>query len=173
MRMQPSPLAAEHAPAHPPADLVAMLQADHAEIRRLFDRYEGLMAEGAAHPARQELAARICLALAMHATLEEEFVYPVTSTLHACRRANAEAAVEHAAALELVNEITELEPDDPAFDAHVSVLAKHMRQHLDEEEELLLPDLVRARKDLRALGRQAHQRRQALLGELDALDTDD
>jgi len=156
-----------------PPGLVTQLQAEHDEIRQLFDTYEGLQAEGAAPPLRQALAARICLALALHALVEEELVYPAARRLPACRRATAEAEVEHAAARLLIDELALMAPDDALFDAHVSVLGAHVRHHLAEEEELLLPDLVHSGMDLQALGAQARARRLALQQELDALDDED
>lgn len=154
-------------------DLVALLQGEHDQIRQLFEIYEDLLADGATPTLRQELAARICLALAMHAVVEEEIVYPAARHLPACRRAAAEAAVEHAAARTLIDEIALMDPEDPLFDAHVSVLSQYVGHHFDEEERELLPELARSSLDLAVLAHQAGRRRQALQIELDALDDED
>ncbi|HPU49949.1 MAG TPA: hemerythrin domain-containing protein [Burkholderiaceae bacterium] len=160
-------------PQAAPINLVRLLQAEHAEIRQLFDLYEDLLAQGAPAQRRHELAVRACLAVAMHAVVEEEVVYPALRALPACRRALAEAEVEHAAARALIDEIGLLEPDDALFDAHVSVLGEYVRHHLVEEEAFLLHELEHSTVDLVELGRQARERRASLQDELDALDEED
>lgn len=151
-------------------ELVQLLRAEQHHIRQLFDAYEDLLAEAASDPVRQELAARICLALALHALVEEEVVYPAARQWPACRRAVAEAEVEHAVARLLIDELAAREPDDPLFDAHVSVLSGHVRRHVEQAETTLLPMLARLADDLPGLAGQARQRRLALQRELDAFD---
>jgi len=163
-------------PAHADADelraplnLVGLLHAEHAEIRSLLDAFETLVDDGAGAAQRQQVAEAICLALAAHAVLEDEIVYPIVRALPGCGRATAEAEVEHAAARVLIDQIMLMNPDDPMYDAHVSVLGEYVRHHLEQEEALLLPDLLQSDLDLPALGRQALRRRQALQLELDAM----
>src|SRR6185436_9353056 len=49
-----------------------LIRTDHAAVLELFHRYD----PGAAASTRRALVARICLALEVHAQLEEEIFYP-------------------------------------------------------------------------------------------------
>lgn len=158
--------------ADPVPDLVQLLRGEHQAIRQLFALYEDLHDEDASASERQELAARICLALALHAVVEEEVIYPAARQWPACRRCIAEAEVEHAAARSLIDKLALMEADDPRFDAHIRVLGTSVRHHFDEEESRLLPALARAADDLPGLAAQARRRRQSLQLELDAMDED-
>jgi hemerythrin superfamily protein len=155
--------------AKPAPDVVRQLRAEHQEIRQLFNLYDDLIVAAASAPERQELAARICLALALHAVVEEEVIYPAARQWSACRRWVAEAEMEHAAARTLIDELALMEPDDLRFDAHISVLGTCVLQHFAEEEARLLPLLARVVDDLPGLAAQARRHRQVLQQELDAM----
>ncbi|HEY2707073.1 MAG TPA: hypothetical protein VGI95_03390 [Caulobacteraceae bacterium] len=53
--------------ANSPTDAIALLEADHREVEALFERYE--TAKDADDKA--EIAAQVCLALKVHAQIEE------------------------------------------------------------------------------------------------------
>lgn len=156
--------------ADPVPDVVQLLRREYAEIRQLFDVYDDLLVEAALPAARQETAARICQALALHAVVKEEVIYPVARQWPACRRCIAEAEVEHAAARSLIDELALLEPDDLLFDAHVRVLGEYMRHHFAAEEAQLLPALVRLADELPQLAAEALRRRHVLQQEFEAID---
>ena len=53
-------------------DAIALLKADHREVERYFEEFEKARSDD----RKQELAAKICAALTVHATIEEEIFYP-------------------------------------------------------------------------------------------------
>ncbi len=147
-------------------DAVDLLQADHEEVRQLFEDYEALVDDDAPMDDREELAWQICAALSVHATLEEEILYPVLRESLPSSRGVDEAAVEHAMAKVLIAEIEARSASDALFDARVAVLGEYVKHHVDEEEEVLLPQLVEAGVDLLALGAQLAERKQELMADL-------
>ena len=52
-------------------DAVSLLTADHAEVRQLFESYRQLVEEDGESEEKRELAEQICLALSVHADIEE------------------------------------------------------------------------------------------------------
>ena len=147
-------------------DAMELLQADHDEVKQMFEEYEGLMADEAGEDERQELATRICNALTVHATIEEEILYPAARGVPACERLVDEATVEHASAKALILEIESMSPSMPLFDAKVAVLGEYVSHHIDEEEEELLPQLANAGIDLDELGEELQDRKLELMEEL-------
>ena len=67
-----------------PTDAIAMLMAEHKEVKAMFEQYEELGER--ARATKKKLADQICNALTVHATIEEEIFYP------ALRAAGKEAA---------------------------------------------------------------------------------
>src|SRR3984957_19479328 len=58
----------------PKHDAIALLKADHAAVKKLFEQEEKLSKQADAKKA--ELFAQIKAALEVHATIEEEIFYP-------------------------------------------------------------------------------------------------
>ena len=118
---------------------------------------------------KSELAGRICSALRVHTTIEEEIFYP--AFLEATRQTEIhhEAEIEHEGAKRLIDEIESTGPDDDHFEARISVLGEMIRHHVKEEERSA-GMFVKARgsdMDLRALGRRLEERKLELKGESD------
>lgn len=142
-----------------PANAIRLLEQDHREAEAFFDQFE----TDEAH--RMELARRICLALTVHAAIEEEIFYP------AARQAGLgelldEAEVEHAAAKQLIAEIDDAGKKDRLFPAKVKVLGEYVKHHIQEEEGKIFPLLQERELDLIGVGQQLAARRIALLIEL-------
>jgi hemerythrin superfamily protein len=153
---------ASPAPAAPPQDAIALLEADHREVDALFDRYEE--ADGDAE--KGELAAQICLALKVHAQIEEELFYPPARDKTGDADLVDEAVVEHMGAKTLVAQIEAMKPGQPLYDALVKVLSEQVRHHVEEEETELFPEVRETRMDLDALGAKLAARKAELLALL-------
>jgi hemerythrin superfamily protein len=157
----------------PPGDALAQLVAEHELIDRLFDRF----GDASSDDARALLATRICQMLALHASCEEELLYPAASVVLSDDRLVQEAEVEHAAAKQLVRQVELLSPGEPQFGPTLSVLREYVAHHVREEERGLFPRLRRSRLDLQALGtalatrRAELERSLGLSGSLDAPST--
>ena len=147
-------------------DVIHLLQADHRQLLQLFDEHESLIDADAPPAWREELAWQICTLLEVHSVIEDEIVYPAVRNAVACSRLVDVATIEHAAAHALMSEIQGLTGSDALFDARVTVLGRHVRLHIAQEENELLPLLLRCGEDLQALGRQLLHRRQELLALL-------
>lgn len=144
-----------------PGDAIALLKADHKEVKQWFEEFE----EAAGDAEKAELAKKICKALEVHTQIEEEIFYP------AARRATGdgdlldEATVEHAGAKDLVAQIKSMKPGEPLFDAKVKVLGEQINHHVEEEEHELFPEARAAKMDLAALGEQLAARKKALMAQ--------
>ncbi|GAM99015.1 regulator of cell morphogenesis and NO signaling [alpha proteobacterium U9-1i] len=138
---------------------IELLKADHRLVEELFEKYEA--ASGKA--AKKKLAEQICMELSVHATIEEEILYP------ACKgeveeEMLDEAHVEHDGAKMLIAELLAGSPDDDFYDAKVKVLSEEIKHHVKEEEmrDGLFAQAKKAGLDLDELGAQLAARKQEL-----------
>jgi Hemerythrin HHE cation binding domain len=144
-------------------DAVALLKQDHRTVEDLFAEFEKASGDG----RKQKIAMEICLALSVHAKIEEEIFYP------ACEGKVdddllKESYVEHDGAKLLIGEILAGEPSDEFYDAKVTVLQEQIEHHVEEEEKRMEGLFSQARKaglDMDALGEQLAARKQQLMAE--------
>jgi hemerythrin superfamily protein len=147
-------------------DAIELLRADHDDVRQLFEDYESLIDDDAAVDERQALASRICEALTVHATIEEEIFYPAAREAIDDTRLLDEAAVEHSSARDLIEQIESMTAADDLFDAKVKVLGEYVQHHVLEEEDELFALIADTDLDLEELGQQLAERRQELLADI-------
>ena len=147
-------------------DAIALLSADHAEVERLFGRYEQLAEDDADADERETLARQICGLLTVHAAIEEEIFYPAAREALDEEDLLDEAEVEHASAKDLIAQIEEMDADEDLYDAKVKVLGEYVRHHVQEEENELFAQCRSAKMDLKALGERLAERKRTLLGGL-------
>jgi hemerythrin superfamily protein len=142
------------------SDAISLLKADHRQVETWFAELE--KARGGAK--KQQLASRICAALTMHTTLEEEIFYPAFLEATEDKEVHHEAVVEHDGAKKLIAEIEAITPDDDYFDAKVSVLSEMIRHHVKEEEGPggMFAEAKKSEMDLNELGSQLLKRKQEL-----------
>lgn len=147
-----------------PADAVALLKQDHREVESLFEQFEHLESKS----EKSALAAKICLMLTVHTTIEEEMLYPAAHEEQDTVEEHLvdEAYVEHAAAKQLIAEIEAMKPAEHLFDAKVKVLGEYVKHHVQEEENELFPQLQQSELDLRELGEQLMERKLELLAQM-------
>lgn len=142
-----------------PADAIALLEQDHREAEAFFTQFEE------DEEGKGELARKICLALTVHATLEEAIFYPAAREAEASELLD-EAEVEHAAAKQMITEIERMRTRDRLFNAKVKVLGEYVKHHIQEEENKLFPAVRETGLDTVSLGQQMAERRIALLIQL-------
>jgi hypothetical protein len=152
-------------PARKNPDAIALLKADHRTVEGLFAKFE----KARDSERKKALADEICIALRVHATIEEDIFYP------ACRDAGVEedlmdeANVEHDAAKVLITEIENSSPEDDFYDAKVKVLSEEIKHHVKEEEKKRGNMFAKARKagmDLKDLGARMAQEKAKLMTDL-------
>ena len=143
-----------------------LLEQDHREVEEWFDEYDELKNN---HENRKaELAEKICLALKVHAQLEEEIFYPRAREATKDDDLIDESLVEHATVKNLISEIEEMEAGEELYDAKIRVLGEMVKHHIREEEEELFPELQSAKMDLDELGKELAQHKEELMSEMSA-----
>jgi len=147
------------------SDAIKLLKADHKEVSDMVAKYEnGRLAKD----RKVALAKQICLALTVHAQIEEEIFYPAArEDSRTSEDLLDEAEVEHGSIKELVAAIENGSPDDDdLFDARVKVLGEYVKHHVKEEEGELFPKLRKSAMDLDEVGARLAARKEALMREL-------
>lgn len=140
-------------------DAIALLKADHREVKAKFEQFEKTEADA----EKAKLARDICTALKVHAQIEEEIFYPAAYEAIEDDDLLDEAEVEHASAKDLIAQIEASAPGEPLFDAKVKVLGEYIDHHVEEEESELFPECRASKMDLKALGEQMKARKQELM----------
>jgi hypothetical protein len=151
----------------PAADAVALLMADHEEVKALFARYDRLVIDGAASESRHELAESICVALTVNITAEEEIFYPAACAATGAHDVLQETAIGHHGSRHLIADIVNMAAADPALDATVRVLGEGVDQRIREAQGRLFPKLMTAGVDLGALGARIAERKGELMAEME------
>lgn len=147
-----------------PADAIKLLKDDHREVNGWFKDYEKLEDDG----EKQALADKICLALTVHAQIEEEIFYPAARGEIDDDDLLDEAEVEHASAKQLIAEIQGMKVGDRLFDAKLTVLGEYIAHHVEEEESEMFPESRDSDLDLKALGVQLAERKAELMAAVGA-----
>jgi hemerythrin superfamily protein len=145
------------------SDAIALLKADHREVEAWFEEFEKARSDS----RKQELAEKICDALKVHMTIEEEIFYPAFLEATEDEDLHHEAEVEHEGAKNLIVEIESGGPDDEYFDARLSVLSEMIKHHVREEEQRdgMFAKARDSEMDLDAIGEQLQTRKQKILGQ--------
>jgi hemerythrin superfamily protein len=147
-------------------DAIKLLKADHKEVSELLEKYEnGRLSKD----RKMAVAKQICLALTVHAQIEEEIFYPAAreASIHDGDDLLDEAEVEHGSLKQLVAAIEGSSPDqDELFDARVKVLGEYVKHHVKEEENELFPKARKSDMDLADVGARLAARKEELMREL-------
>lgn len=139
-------------------DALALLETDHRTVAQLFAAFAGQSGDA----AQRDIANAICVALKIHARLEEELFYPALAKAFDDPALIDEALVEHASARDLMAQIEAGSPGEALYAARVKVLGEYVQHHVAEEENELFPQCRKAGIDLAALGAVMTLRRQEL-----------
>src|SRR5580704_14754805 len=134
------------------ADAIALLKSDHRQVEEWFSQF----AKTSSQSKKQQLATKICEALTVHTTIEEEIFYPAFIEATGDKDTHHEAVVEHAEAKKLIANIRGMSADDDYFDAKVTVLSEMIKHHVKEEEQPagMFAKAEKAKMDLTVLGAQ-------------------
>ena len=143
-----------------------VLEEDHREVEEWFDEYDEL--KDSDEDRKADLAEKICLALKVHAQIEEEIFYPRAREASEDNDLIDEALVEHSTVKNLIGEIEAMEVGEELYDAKIRVLGEMVKQHIKEEEEELFPELQSTKMDLDAVGKELAERKQELMAEMSA-----
>jgi hemerythrin superfamily protein len=142
-------------------DAIGLLKADHRQVEQWFEAFEKTKSD----TKKQDLASRICKALTVHTTIEEEIFYPAFLAATEDKDMHHEAEVEHAGAKNLIAQIENSGPQDDYFDSKVHVLSEMIKHHVKEEEQRggMFAEAKQSDMDLAALGAQMAARKKELM----------
>jgi hemerythrin superfamily protein len=135
-----------------------MIRMDHTHVLTTFHQY---------HPdtsarVKRGLADTICVALEIHAQLEEEIFYPAMRAI-AETDFMSKSVPDHDQMRRLITQLRNLAPDEPSFDETFFQLMNAVMHHVADEETLLLPTAERVLGDrLGELGAEMTKRRMQL-----------
>lgn len=152
-------------PSDTKTDAIALLKADHRLVEELFEKFSKARGD-----RKKAIADKICHELIVHTIVEEEIFYPALRG-KVEEDLLDESYVEHDGAKMLIAEILGSGPDQPFFEAKVSVLQEEIKHHVAEEErrgEGLFAQAREADVDLNALGAMIVQRKETAKSEVEA-----
>jgi hypothetical protein len=154
-----TPLAAKE--AKDPKDAIAMLKADHEAVSHLFAEYEKTKSV----PNKKALVAEICMALSVHAQVEEEIFYPAVKAALKDKLLIPEAIVEQAGMKTLIEQLEGVDPDGEMYDAKVKVLSEYVTHHVKEEHTEMFPKAKASSLDMVELGARMAARKAELIAQ--------
>ena len=133
-----------------------MIRMDHTHVLATFHQYE----TDTSPQTKQALVASACLALEIHAQLEEEIFYPALRAVAGDNAVLEKSPSEHAEMRRLIGELRGMAPSDPAYDRTFMQLMRDVIHHVADEETVLLPEAERLLADkLGELGAEMTKRR--------------
>jgi hypothetical protein len=137
-----------------------MIRLDHTHVLTAFHQYE----IGSSPRLKKGLVDNVCLALEIHAQLEEEIFYPAMRVV-ADSEVLRKSTPEHDEMRGLISRLRNMPVADPSFDDTLFTLMRHVMHHVADEETQLLPAAERLLPDqLSELGAQMTRRRLELTG---------
>ena len=141
-------------------DAIALLKADHRQVEEWFEQFEKARNDD----RKTELAEKICNALKVHTTIEEEIFYPAFLEATDDKEIHHEAEIEHEGAKKLIAEIEASGPEDDYYDAKMKVLSEMIKHHVKEEEQPggMFAEARDSEMDLQELGQQMAERKEEL-----------
>jgi hemerythrin superfamily protein len=152
--MNSSPLLSKLSPG-----ITKMIRADHSHVMLIFHRFNA----EASPQKKHAIIKSACLALTIHAQLEEEIFYPALAAADSGNAVLAKSKPEHDEMRRLIAELDESESGDPASDELFMQLMREVLHHVADEETVLLPAAERLLADrLQELGAQMSKRRMEL-----------
>lgn len=136
-----------------------MIRLDHTAVLEIFHQYE--IASSAR--TKKALVDSACLALEIHAQLEEEIFYPALRVVGSDPAVLEKVVPEHNEMRRLIGQLRTMEPSAAGYDETFMQLMRDVMHHVADEETTLLPDAERRLADrLGELGAEMTKRRLAL-----------
>ena len=142
--------------------ITSMIRLDHTHAVSVFHQYTQYKTPR----TRQALAETLCLALEIHAQLEEEIFYPAMPRVEHGEPVLEKSVPEHDEMRRLIGKLRASSPHDDGYDETVAELMRDVLHHVADEETTLLPQAERllGKEKLCELGAQMTKRRLELVG---------
>ena len=139
-------------------DVFEMLKTDHRHVQDLFTKFED-----ADKRARASIADDTLTALEIHATLEEELVYPAIAEVIDDEELVKEAREEHHVAKFLIKELRKMDAEDDGFSTKFKVLGELVGHHIEEEEGELFPQAQEGGFEPQSISEEVSKRKARLM----------
>ncbi len=110
---------------------------DHQKVKALFTE----LTLDKSTEEKEQLFSVIKRELLTHSKIEDETIYSALLESNASRDEGLEAEDEHAIVKELLARLDEDEVGSPNWMKHLDVLKTKVLHHIDEEEDVLFPDV--------------------------------
>lgn len=137
----------------------SMIRMDHTHVLATFHRYR----LDSSPNVKRGLVNTVCIALEVHAQLEEEIFYPAVRAV-SDNEAIRKSVPEHNEMRRLISALRAMEPTDPGFDETFMELMRDVMHHVADEETILLPEAERLLPHrLADLGAEMTRRRMQLV----------
>lgn len=133
-------------------DLVSVIVHDHREVEQAFGELESGSGDA---EYRRNLADHVIAELVRHSVAEEQFMYPaVRKHLSGGDQLADKEIEEHGEAEQIMKRLESMDATDAEFEQLLGELMQNVREHVQDEENNLLPELQRActEDELRDLG---------------------
>lgn len=120
-------------------NLITILKVDHATVERLFEKYANL--SSTAYGAREQIARSLSTKLATHFEMEESLIFPRFAKMLDAEDLEliTEATTELDFMKTALEELRAFDSTTAEFSATMNVLMQHIRHHVHEAEEEILP----------------------------------
>lgn len=136
-------------------DVVSVLTHDHREVEELFGQIE--QTPQSSHEERRRLADQAIIELVRHSVAEEQYLYPAARQYIPGGNEIADRELsEHNEAETVMKELEQADAADSNFNQLLGQLMQEIRQHVQEEENELFPQLSQHtdRETLQDLGKK-------------------
>ena len=146
----------QHRLASLSAPITKMIRMDHSHVMVLSHRYTADIPDW----RKKAIAASVCLALEIHAQLEEEIFYPALREVDPDNEVLSKSKSEHDEMRQAILALRSLDAGDPQHDEAFHRLMRSVIHHVADEETVLLPEAEkRLGSRLRELGAQMTRRK--------------
>ena len=133
-----------------------MIRMDHTHVFAVFHRFKNTTSSA----RKSALVRNACLALEVHAQLEEEIFYPALRQAAGADPVLDKSGPEHNEVRNLIQRLRTLQPEDSEYDRTFHMLMRAVMHHVADEESVLLPEAERTMaSQLSELGAQMTRRR--------------
>ena len=146
-----APLAAKMSPT-----ATNMIRMDHTHVVATFHQFEA----DTSPSSKRGIVNTVCVALEIHAQLEEEIFYPALRAIAPDNEVVQKSVPEHDEMRRLIARLRAMEPGDAGYDDTFYELVRDVLHHVADEETVLLPVAERLLGDrVSELGAEMTKRR--------------
>lgn len=137
--------------------IISLIRLDHTHVMATFHQYMLHSSPG----KKRAIVNTICLAVEMHAQLEEELFYPEMRKVSHDEAVLDKSVPEHNEMRALMDRLKGADPSSHGYDQTVMRLMREIMHHVADEETTLLPEAEKyiSKDRLSELGAQWTQRR--------------